>query len=269
MFLKLLHKYSYTIHLRACILRELALAKTNNRFIPSNLRSRAIKEPHIVETYIWFLRFFDNNEAVSLIDIGGNSGYWSQGFRELFPKGDLLAFEPVTDMYKKYKERYNNDDTVQVVHSAVSDTNGTMEINVAKDYGLTSFNQYGEDLKELNEQFARKEEVKISTLDSFGTEIAKLKGKKVVKIDIQGWEAFAVKGGLKSLTNVDAIVIECSMLNEFKDAFPTFPELTSLLYPIGFSPILFGVADMQKAPVGYERDVLFIKNELLPKAWGY
>lgn len=263
------HRITYTLFLRFSILRELRLARKTGKKLPESIVWKVFRYPHLYETWIWFLRISDPNEAVSLVDIGGNSGYWSEAFRTFFPKGKTVAFEPVHDMFEQYRTRYSGNENVSVHNVALSDKAGKNEINVAKGFGLTSFNTYDENLANLNAEFGRKEAVQIEMLDSFKAEIDSLPGKKVVKIDIQGWETHAVRGGLNVLRQMDAIVIECSLLNEFKDSNPTFPELTELLLKLDFYPVLFGVFNSQKTPVGYERDVLFVKKYYLNNFWGY
>ncbi len=265
----LVFHYANALKLRSELLQELKNATRNGRIIPKGIFERVWSKPHDYEAYIWLLRYFDNHNPTLLIDIGGNSGYWAESFVEFFPNTSILAFEPVNEMFIQYEKRFSErpDIDVSVKNVALSENEGELVINVAKNYGLTSFLEYGDEEDKRNLEFVSKEKVQVNTLNNYASEINLKEHIKIVKIDVQGFETKVIHGGTNILPNLDALIIECSFLSEFKGEKPTFPFLTAKLIGYGFYPILFGVYDTNKSLVGWERDVLFIAEKHLLKSW--
>jgi FkbM family methyltransferase len=266
---KAIQHYANSIKIRSDLFLEMSLARRNGIVLPKDIGRNLWKSPHIFESYIWLLRYFPNNHKITLIDIGGNSGYWAEGFLRFYKNANILAFEPVKEMYNAYCSRFKNNQNVVVFNKALSFEKGENEINVAKDFGLTSFHKYGEHQHERNQEFTRIEKVEIDCLDNYIGNIPIKESPLVVKIDVQGFELNVLRGALEVLENCDALIVECSFLNEFENEPPTFPHITALLCQYDLYPIQFGVYDINVSCVGWERDVLFIKNTYLKKSWGY
>ncbi len=263
--------YAHAFLLRSQLMREITRAKREGYAIPISTY-QLLKKPHFYQAYIWLYRFFKPSDKFILIDIGGNTGYWSQDFRRFFPGTKIYGFEPVKEVFEQYQQRYVNAPEVKVFNTALSFEPGEEVINVADGFGLTSFLQYGEHTQDLNKHFVREEKVKVDTLDHYFDAINSTENadrKKVVKIDVQGFEVNVLKGAAKMLHEVDALIIECSFINEFQDNNPTFPHLAKILIDYNLYPVAFGVYDYKKAAHGWERDVLFVRQDKLSKAWGY
>ncbi len=262
--------YASALKLRGELFKEIEFATKKNQKVPSNVSKDIWRAPHDIEVFIWLLRYFNTSEKTLLVDIGGNSGYWAEKFMDFFPNLAIVAFEPVSEMFNQYKSRFENKDLINlsVNNVALSNSHGNSEINVAKGYGLTSFLEYNTENNTRNLEFTSKQKVEIHTLDDYYTVIKQPNTNKIAKIDVQGFELNVLKGASNVLPLLDALIIECSFLNEFSNEKPTFPYLTSILIEHGFYPIMFGVFDAKKSPVGWERDVLFVKESLLNKSWG-
>jgi FkbM family methyltransferase len=263
-----LSKYGAAIHLRASLLLEFNNARNSGSIIPSTIKRRIWREPHNHEEYIWLLRFVSNKEEVRLIDIGGNSGYWAQDFMMYYPKARIFAFEPVDEMYEQYVARFRKNMNVTVFHTALGDLVEQKEINVAKGYGLTSFNTYDTNLEDKNIHFEKKLTVTINKLDTYISEIDFLDPRiTVIKVDVQGFETKVILGGLEVFRKADLVIIECSFVNEFRGVEPTFGDLVTLLRAVDLHPIQFGVFDRSSGPIAYERNVLFVKSKYFANIW--
>lgn len=261
-------KYGAAIHLRASLLLEINNARKSGSIIPSAIKRRIWKEPHNHEEYIWLLRFVSNKEEVRLIDIGGNSGYWAEEFMQYYPKTRAFAFEPVDEMFEQYVARFKKNTNVKVFHTALGDLVEQKEINVAKGYGLTSFNTYDTNLEDRNVNFEKKLTVSVDKLDNYISRIDFFENLiTVIKVDVQGFETKVIRGGLEVFSKADVVVIECSFVNEFKGERPTFGDLVTLLRELDLHPIQFGVFDRTRGPIAYERNVLFVRSKYFVKIW--
>lgn len=270
MLFKLFH-YTRALKLRLSLFLEVKKAKREGKYLIKNSYRRIWKDPQIHQDYIWLYRFIDKDEDVRLIDIGGNSGYWSELFKEYFSTKKTIAFEPVEEMYNAYKERYIDDKSVIVFKFAVGEKSEKLEINVEANFTLTSFNYYNNPKKNKNKLFIRKEMVEIKPLNFFLDEIFKPEEKltTVLKIDVQGFEDNVLKGAIKILPKVDILILECSFFNEFKDKNPTFGFCAGLLNEFDLFPVQFGTYNHYNGPIANERNVFFVKKSLLTKIWGY
>ena len=93
----------------------------------------------------------------------------------------------------------------------------------------------------------------------------KFHNQSVLKIDVQGFELEVLKGALNSLKIFDLIIIECSFVKEYIDSEPTFSDIVVLLKKINFYPIIFQHYGKTLSSHPFERDVIFVKKNLLNK----
>jgi len=264
----ILYRYARAIKLRAELFLQLAKSNKEGFKLPKGLRSRIWKEPHNHEEYIWLLRFFPVTDRIRLIDIGGNSGYWSEDFMQYYSQTRTYAFEPVNEMFEQYKARFSHNPDVNVFHTALGETVEQKRINVAKGYGLTSFNTYSESLADRNSNFEKQINVSVDRLDNFIVKIDFNDDRKtIIKVDVQGFETKVVIGGMEVFSYADAVIMECSFVNEFKEELPTFGDLVTLLRKVDLHPIQFGIFDYSRARIAYERNVLFVKSKYFSKIW--
>ena len=268
MLYKIKH-YSSSILTRCNILLELRRSQERGNKLPKSIFIRAWKEPHIHEEYVWLLRFLDTSESVQLIDIGANVGYWSELFIEYFPHTKMLAFEPVKRSYLKNKERYIGNNNVNVYNVALGSKIENKDINVAIGDGLTSFLNYDYVISDRNKHFEGIETVRIDKLNNYINDIDSKDRIVVCKIDIQGFEVEALKGGEDVLDLISLMIVECSFVQEFKGQEPTFSAVCEILSKHDLFPVHFGTFDYSKGPIGWERNVLFIKSNYLNDTWGY
>ncbi len=263
-----LHHYASAIQLRANLLVAVKRARSKGDHVPKGIFRSVWKEPHNQEEYIWLLRFVSNQNEVTLLDIGGNSGYWAQRFLDYYPKARVTAFEPVPEMYEKYVNRFSGNAAVKVFNTALGEATEQRDINVAEGYGLTSFNTYSEQLGDRNQQFTKQVPVQVSRLDDFKSKIEFQDVVPVIiKVDVQGFETKVLRGGKEVFDHADVIILECSFVNEYKGEKPTFGELASILRELDLHPVQFGVFDRTRGPIAYERNVLFVKSKYFSSVW--
>lgn len=135
----------------------------------------------------------------TVIDIGGNIGYFSQLLAHKVGKnGCVHIFEPNPDVQLLLNKNLRNFKNTIIHHEALSDRSGQAVIYKPKAYEQNS------GLATL-EQAQGKEgaTVTLQTLDSFAIENPFL-----AKIDVEGHELSVLKGAQKTLQSVEHIVFE-------------------------------------------------------------
>lgn len=236
--------------------------------MPDHVKKRIWKIPHVEEEFIWLLRFIPSHEEITLIDIGGNSGYWAEEFLQFYPNSKVYGFEPILEMFQEYQNRFSGNSAVHIYNTALGSEDTEAVMNTSMGHYLSSFHEYDASLKDKNVNFINKEKVVIKKLDNFYPGI-EFMNKTVVKIDVQGFEAHVVKGGLKVIEKADLIILECSFVEEYQGQLPTFGEIVPIFRNLGLHPICFGVFDKTRGPIAYERNVLFVKKKYFNQIWKY
>jgi FkbM family methyltransferase len=143
------------------------------------------------------------------IDVGTNIGFFSLLAAKIIGKdGKVFSFEPTTNTYNRLLDNIaiNKLTNVTAIKKAISDQCGMLELNTSKD-GYDAWNSFVKPLVGVN---YKTELVETITLDSFFELNPIFEKVKLIKIDIEGWEKFALSGGTKFLSKkgAPAILIE-------------------------------------------------------------
>jgi FkbM family methyltransferase len=127
---------------------------------------------------------------MTVLDIGANIGIYTSFLADLVgPTGRVVAFEPESRNVERLRSGVGSRAQVEVVHAAVTDRSGTIELFVADDLNV-DHHTYASDGR-------RSEKVAAVALDDFVRE-----GERVdlIKMDIQGAEAAALRGARRVLS---------------------------------------------------------------------
>jgi hypothetical protein len=88
-----------------------------------------------------------------------------------------------------------------------------------------------------------------------------------VKIDVQGVEEDVVAGFGNVWKTVDLVLIELTFAPEYKNVRPSFSPVCAQLAQHGLYPVIFQRYGLQQSTYGIERDVIFVRDNLLPKVY--
>ena len=141
----------------------------------------------------------------TFLDIGANIGLFSILASELVGKtGKVISFEPTPTTYKRLTEniRINKRENIDARQLAISDSSGDIDFHIS-DNGNDAFNSPAQD---KNGRLTSRITVPASTLD---IELSKIDKSKItfVKIDVEGWEKYVLRGANQFLTNFSPIVM--------------------------------------------------------------
>jgi len=146
--------------------------------------------------FFHFMKLISDNGII--LDLGANIGVTSYHLARKFPESIIFSFEPLTinmNVLQRIKNKYNLEN-VHEYRVAVGEKNGTIEmvmpvINNVPMHGLSHV--IHEDNTENNDGFTYK--VPMICLDEFPE--LKQENKKItaMKIDVENFEYFVLKGG--------------------------------------------------------------------------
>lgn len=142
------------------------------------------------------------NQGDVFIDVGANIGYYTiLGARRVSFRGKVVAIEMVPQTAELLRKNVllNGCGNVEVIEAAVFSRAG-LQLNVRMQAGL--FGQASVDRARPGNICAR-----TVTLDEVCRPYEKV---RLVKVDIEGAEMEALKGGIETLAKTDYLVVECN-----------------------------------------------------------
>ena len=169
----------------------------------------------------------------TVIDVGANHGQFAREARQLFPDAYIHCFEPVPSALDVLVPWSELDGRVKVHRIALGPTPGTTQFHVFEDYTPASSVLASAHTPEFAGGESRAIDVPIDTLDNvFQPFEENLPGPVLLKLDVQGYEAQVLRGGLGVLSQVDACVLEvCN--DSLYVGQSTFAELHSMAHEAG------------------------------------
>lgn len=135
-----------------------------------------------------------------VLDIGGHAGHYAHLFATLAPSGQVCSFEPspyACSVLEIRQKLGRLPDNIKLFPKALSDRPGKLELRTplkmsgSVGFGTASFNMARGDK-------VRIDEVEVTTIDSFMAAQG-LAHVDFIKLDIEGWEHHALRGGIETL----------------------------------------------------------------------
>jgi FkbM family methyltransferase len=252
---------------RLFLFDEVERLRRAGRFIPPDAKRLIFRRPSRYDDFVQFMCFFDNQKAVNLIDIGANVGEFSRDFHHFFPHNDFIyCFEPNPLLRNRLESALSHVPNVSPFAVGLGDEKGVMRLSVPKESAeLGSFLRLNAD---ANAHYRTTEavhyEVPVERLDDL---VEEKDGPTLVKIDVQGFEERVLLGGQSTIERSDAVLLECSFAPVHVGAQPTFNACSSILFSLGFVPVVFQRYGVLINTYAFERDVLFVKRALTPKIY--
>jgi FkbM family methyltransferase len=263
-----IYHYAHAIETRLFQMFELSLMKRKGSPFGSQFRRQVWRVPTQTEDWVNIARFFDPNERLLLVDIGANVGDFTSAFLSIYKSARSVCFEPVGSTFERLGERFSGDARVESHRVALSDVEGISEIYLQDQSTLSSFAKYTSEANDLHRTEmvrTKSEETQTRRLDSF--QLPNGHDRMFVKIDVQGFEIEVIRGAMQTLSLADAVLIECSFADEYEGKEPSFSPACALLRQCNLYPIVFQDYNRLLSNYAFERDVLFVRRELLSRIW--
>lgn len=180
---------------------------------------------------------FINNflkEGDIFIDIGSNIGLFSLNASvKVGPRGKIVSFEPTPVTYNRLIENINLNgfNNIKPFQIAISDKTEKKQLLISKD-GYDAWNSFGMPTRGANLEKVEVVCYKIDEIDKIDSDFHKA---SLIKIDIEGWELNALKGGAEFFSKPDAptLLIEFTDDNA-KNAGTSCREIYLFLQQLGY-----------------------------------
>jgi len=191
------------------------------------------------------LNVFSAKNIDCVIDVGANSGQYGTFLRKIGFKGHIVSFEPVKAVFVALESATKGDDKWICYNLALGDTNEDKSINVYRSTVWSSFldaNAFSKNIWQSLET-AAPEIVKVVRLDDIFAELVSRTGclHYFLKMDTQGYDKNVFNGSLESLTSIQALQSELSLIHVYSgmaSAYDVLDEFHSRnFYISGMYPI--------------------------------
>jgi len=200
-----------------------------------------------------------SEEGIKVIyDIGANVGTWTLLATSLIPGASIHAFEPLPKHQTEFLRTFTGKEDITLHPIAVGSNNAIETLHI------TGFSD-SSSLLQPNEaswsQFGVREvaqlPLQVFRLDDYRLE-KQIPWPDLIKLDIQGYELEALKGGSECLMSAKAVVAEVSFI-EYYEGQCLFHDVVSYLAQFGLFIRAFGASLPPGRLVG-QTDVLFMRD---------
>ena len=216
------------IHLKHKIIKKIEKIPLLQIFIYNNLSYFKFLFPHDKDYYALNL-LFSNNEKRAFIDVGGNIGVSTIGFRQLgFNKNKILIFEPdktLVNLYlKKIVKKYKN---LKIFSFGLSTKNESKLLYKAfyKNKFFHFNNSFDKNYirKKLYENYGK--ESKYFQIKSTKLVVKKFDNLNIkekicfIKIDVEGFDHYVLYGMKQTINKYNPVILVEYNLSNFKKIF--------------------------------------------------
>jgi FkbM family methyltransferase len=159
-----------------------------------------------------------------ILDIGASTAIWSNAVASVFPDSRYILCDP---MFSRYPNIWKKPG-FELIEAAIGDKPGKAEFSVSSDL-------YGSSLIAVSDivSVVDKISVPIKTVDEISFE-KKLKGRGLMKIDVQFAEHLVIEGALQTIQEkVDFIILELTLARVHPSA-KTLLEMSNRMAELGF-----------------------------------
>lgn len=265
---RLMLHYGHAFEIRGTLLSEYIRLRRREPTIPADGMTRIFRAPSEMEDILHLARFVSPRERVLLIDLGGNVGQWAATFLEFIPKTSIVAFEPDPRAAQRYASRFAHRGEVVLHQVAASSCPGQAKFHLAESSVYSSLENYSDTQAGRQIKAGTECVVQLATLDSFNIDTTAYDC-TVLKIDVQGHELDALRGGAETLKSVDVLIVELSFASQYEGIEPSFAQACRLLHSAGLFPAMFQSYGRQLGPHAFERDVVFVRRNRLDRLYGW
>lgn len=170
------------------------------------VKYRTSSPPHIVLDHLRM------HNIQTVLDVGANTGQYSNGLRKAGFKGRIISFEPASQAYKELKIRALLDKNWQTFNFALGEVNEFSSIHISRHSPSSSILPMTSLHLDASpgSEYTSDEKIEVKTLDSIYDTLGISDENVFLKIDTQGYEKKVLNGAMGSLSSIKGIQLELS-----------------------------------------------------------
>lgn len=196
-----------------------------------------------------------------IIDVGANVGQFAVAAAEVFPGARIHAFEPLPEARRKLVAATGRLPNVTIHGVALGNRRGHVRLRVNSNSVSSSVLELAQAHTTAfpDARVVAEVEVPISTLDAelTGTPLDR---PALLKLDVQGYELQALEGAAVTLSRVDHVLVETSLLPLYEGE-TTFSGLHHFLEDRGFGfEAIVGALESPRTGELLQIDALFARD---------
>jgi FkbM family methyltransferase len=171
-----------------------------------------------------------------VLDVGANEGLYALRLRTAGYRGRIVSFEPLSAMFAKLADASADDPDWEALRVALGAEPGTATLNIAGNWASSSLLPMRERhrLAEPRSAYVAAEECAVATLDGLREEVLRPDERAYLKLDVQGSELDVLRGGARTLEQIEIVQAETSLVPLY-DGAPLFGEVVAYLDEREFS----------------------------------
>lgn len=205
------------------------------------------------------------SEPKIIFDVGANEGQTALELRSLFPRTEIICFEPSAESFQKLRTAVAAAPNIRSEQLALGDVNATATLyenaNSVTNSLLPNASDAGIFQPEGYAAPKGRTQVRVTTLDAYCKDAA-ISEIDLLKIDAQGYEQHILRGGSKCLERhlIKAVFLEVCFVPLY-DGQASFSGIYDLLVANRYALIgLYGLSRSKKGKLLW-CDALFVADE--------
>ncbi|WP_442794347.1 FkbM family methyltransferase [Pelobium manganitolerans] len=169
----------------------------------------------------------------TVLDVGANTGQFANLIHKILPQANIISFEPIKKCYNQLLENTASLN-IKTYNCALGETDEMQEINISAHSPSSSLLPMTKLHNEVfaGTNFVETESITVKTLDLLFAELP-IKGKFMIKVDVQGFEDKVIKGGAETFKKADCVLIETSFVELYEGQL-LFDGIYQMLVGLGF-----------------------------------
>ncbi len=199
------------------LIERLAIASQRSRRLAKlkNTVAKHLKLGHIDSLEL--LELTKNNPPQVIYDIGANVGTWALLAKALFPQSEIHCFEPLPMHHAEFHKNTDKIDHIYLHNVALGSNYATLKMQVASFSDASSLLEIDSATENcFGVTKSGEEDVLVVPLDDYRKK-NQLPLPDLLKLDIQGYELEALKGGEECLSHAQFLIVEVSFLPFYKN----------------------------------------------------
>ena len=159
-------------------------------------------------------KLLTKEKKITIIDAGASIGETTEKLSKVFPLASIHALEPYTKFFNQLQNTLNKNKKIISKKLALSDENSTRTLNINKSSGTNSLLDSSYEGKEIyGDQLETFKTIKVKCkkLDDYLKEEC-IDEVELMKLDLQGSELNAIRGGFESFKKGKIKYVLCEIL---------------------------------------------------------